>query len=235
MKIQGRAYVLHRRPYRDTSLLIDFFTEDHGVISAVCRGARQSKKKVPLESFRPFWIEYSQRNSLASLYQYEPETALLPIMLAGNALYCALYLNELLTKLLGQHDPYMTIFSAYQNALQALSQADMPEKLEIALRTFEFFLLHEIGYGLAYDHIHEDTHYDYEPHRGFIQKNTGIYEGAIILAIAQADFSSSAVRKAAKHIIRQTWDYLLKKQDALKTRSLFSYQDADPVRMNIND
>ncbi len=37
------AYVLHARPYRDTSLLIDFFSKSEGRFSGIARGgaARQ--------------------------------------------------------------------------------------------------------------------------------------------------------------------------------------------------
>ena len=39
------AYILHTRPYRDTSLLIDAFTESHGRISLIAKGARGIRGK----------------------------------------------------------------------------------------------------------------------------------------------------------------------------------------------
>lgn len=229
MKIQDLAYVLHRRPFRDTSYLIYFFTQQHGIVTAVCRGVRQ--KKLSLDCFKSFWIEYkeSHASQLVTLYQYEPERP--AQSLVGNQLYCGLYLNELLMKLLGQHDPYVAVFDAYQKTIDNLSQAQQLEGIERTLRSFEFLLLEEIGYGISLEKTHcvimSDKYYYYHPERGFLDTNEksvtqmAIFEGVSLLAMAKSDFSQLKTLKDAKRLIRLTLGYLIEKQGQLKSRALF--------------
>lgn len=242
MKIHDLAYVLHRRPYRETSFLVDFFTQHHGVITAVCRGARKAGKKSALTLFTPFWIEYVERGSLATLYQFEPELnaniQAIAIDFSGMQLYCGLYLNELSIKLLGKHDPYPDFFIIYQetlNKLQASQSAQ--ENVEKALRCFELNLLEAIGYGLsleteasAHEFITPENLYYYRPNVGFslmMNINTSsisseyIFKGLSLMSIAKKDFSDIQVLKDAKRLIRITLDTLLEKHGKLKSRELF--------------
>ena len=249
MKIQDLAYVLHRKPYRDTSYLVDFFTQNHGIVTAVCRGVRQTKKKSSLEPFIPFWIEYGSHHhshsSLVTLYQYEPErhlnnhaqeTSESPhvLGLVNRQLYCGLYLNELLIKLLGKDDAYTEVFEAYQMALKNLVTS---ENLERSLRKFEFFLLKEVGYGIPFEKdiktneaIVSDKSYYYCTGSGFAeinmaltkgQENGPVFTGKSLLAIANDDFSDEIVLKEAKRLIRLTLDALLERYGKLKSRALF--------------
>lgn len=239
MKVNDLAYVLHRRPYRDTSYLVDFFTQHHGIITAVCRGVRQNKKKQSLESFVPFWIEYRESNShgnLVSLYQFEPDVSsdYRSVLLKGNVLYCGLYLNELLLKLLGHNDPYSPVFLAYQKALAALSQAESKEIIEQTLRQFEWHLLKEIGYGIfsetevdTHKPIMEDKYYYYSAGVGFsaakdsMTERAWLFEGKVILAMSREDFTSLDTLKEAKRLIRLTLNVLLGNGGKLKSRELF--------------
>ena len=41
--IEVEGYVLHRMPYRETSLLIDVFSESMGIVRGVAKGVRGSK------------------------------------------------------------------------------------------------------------------------------------------------------------------------------------------------
>ncbi len=249
MKTQDYAYVLHRRPFQDTSLLVDFFTQNHGIITAVCRGARKNKKKQPLEGFNPFWIEYDGRHQLATLYQYEPaqnseinplNQLNSPINLIGNQLYCGLYLNELLIKLLGRHDPYPELYLAYQTTLNQLQLAS--QSIEKALRHFELYLLNEIGYGIplektedTHDAIQENAIYYYNPQLGFSEAKANIiikstenhpyvFSGKTLINIQQEDFTDTQTLKDAKRLIRLTLDFLLERHGGnsqLKSRELF--------------
>jgi DNA repair protein RecO (recombination protein O) len=232
MKTQDLAYVLHRRPYRETSFLVDFFTQEQGIITAVCRGVRRSKNTLGLECFHPFWIEYVNRPNLATLYQWELAEPSLSA-LQGARLYCGLYINELLIKLLGRHDPYPEMYVMYQNTLQKLSQEG---EFEEALRLFELYLLGETGYGICLEKeveghlpILEDKFYYYRPGVGFTLANQVfssskppfIFEGKTIKAIAEENFTEKETLKEAKRLIRLTLEALLEKQGPLKSRSLF--------------
>lgn len=37
-----RGFVLHRRPYSETSLLVDLFTEESGRLTVIAKGARKA-------------------------------------------------------------------------------------------------------------------------------------------------------------------------------------------------
>ncbi len=231
MKIQDIAYVLHRRPYQETSFLVDFFTQHHGVVTAVCRGIRKSKHSLALECFYPFWIEYGHRQNLATLYQWELVEPR-PNPLIGTRLYCGLYINELLIKLLGHHDPYPDIFLLYQQTLLKLSQEASCEE---ALRRFEITLLKETGYEIPLEReaetsqpIIREKYYYYRPGVGFTAVNSilssstlPVFEGESIIAIAANDFGKQKTLQEAKRLIRITIAALLEKQGPLKSRALF--------------
>ena len=90
------AYVLHYRLYRDTSLLIDFFTREQGILSAVARGARSAKSSLKglLQPFIPLSISFSWKRELATLIQAEATEAF--FSLSGKRLFSAFYINELM-------------------------------------------------------------------------------------------------------------------------------------------
>jgi DNA repair protein RecO (recombination protein O) len=231
MKIQDIAYVLHRRPYRETSFLVDFFTQHHGIVTAVCRGIRKSKQSLALEVFYPFWIEYGHRHNLASLYQWELMEPR-PSQLLGKKLYCGLYINELLIRLLGHHDPYPEIFELYRQTLQRLSQDDSSEE---ALRLFEFHVLKESGYEIPLEReahtelpITNEKWYYYSPGVGFTAANSAlsssslpVFYGENLVAMSQSNFTEQKTLKEAKRLIRITLAALLEKHQPLKSRALF--------------
>jgi DNA repair protein RecO (recombination protein O) len=134
------AYILHRRPYRETSLLVELFTEAAGRVGVVARGARKPRKgATPLEPFRPLHVSWAGRGELRSLRGAEPAGP--PAALRGEALYLGFYVNELLLRLCPRFDPYPRAFGAYRETLAALAGGgrDRP------LRAFEAGLLRELG------------------------------------------------------------------------------------------
>src|SRR6185312_14455091 len=103
------AYLLHTRPYRETSLLAELFTQDFGRISAVIKGARQMRSRYrPIRPFTPLLVSYQGRSDLFNLT--ELEFTRMPYALEGDILFCGFYLNELLLRLLLAHDPYPFLF-----------------------------------------------------------------------------------------------------------------------------
>jgi DNA repair protein RecO (recombination protein O) len=193
------AYVLHARPWRDSSLIVELFTITQGRIAAAARGARRPKSRLQglLQPFRPLLVCAAGRGEVATLSGAElrlPGGRLLALQ--GRTLISGFYLNELLMKLLARHDPHPRLFEAYEAALAALGDAkpgaataDDPEPAAVreqgALRRFERLLLSEIGYGLVLDHdvasgapIDAAAEYEYHPERGpvAVETFTGIRE-----------------------------------------------------------
>lgn len=161
------GYVLHRRAYRDSSLLVELFTPQFGRVGVIARGARQAKSRLQgvLQPFRPLLLSWSGSGELPCLTAGESDRAI--AWLKGQSLMAGFYVNELLMRLLHRFDPHPNLYSVYHHTMQALgeiSQATIGEemglnpgvapslKLERALRIFEKHLLEEIGYGLVLDH-----------------------------------------------------------------------------------
>lgn len=148
--LQQPAYVLHARPYRETSLLLECLTLEHGRLGVVARGVRRERAKLQrsqLEPFQPLALDLLLRGELATLQGAEYTAA--PQRLGGDAGLAGLYLNELVVRLTGRQDPLPELFQAYAATLARMSAG---EPLAWTLRRFERDLLDAIGYGLQLDY-----------------------------------------------------------------------------------
>src|SRR5437868_8257064 len=139
------AYILHHRPYRDTSRILEVITRDHGRVTLFARGVRGPKAKLAsiLQPFQMLLLSWSGREEAAQLTG--AESALAPPPLPSSCLMAAFYLNELLLKLTTRHDPLPVLFDTYHSALEGLRGGP---PLEPQLRVFEKRLLEALGYGL---------------------------------------------------------------------------------------
>ena len=63
------AFILHGRDFRDTSRLLDVFTQDFGRVSLVAKGARSSRSKLQgiLQPFSPLVISWSGKGEVQTL------------------------------------------------------------------------------------------------------------------------------------------------------------------------
>ncbi len=160
-----KGYVLHSYPYRETSLILQVWTEKHGRMGLVAKGVRRPKSasRSVLIPFQPLSLDWFGRGELRTLKTAEPASPATP--LGGSSLLSAFYLNELLLKLTTRDDPHEGLFEAYDAAiaqLRALSRMasraaahaaaePAPEparEIEPILRRFELRLLQELGYAL---------------------------------------------------------------------------------------
>ena len=226
------AYVLHTRPYRDTSLLVEIFSHDFGRVGLVARGVRTNKSRYAslLQAFTPLLISWSGQGELPTLSGVE--AAGVAPQIKGDLLLSGFYLNELLMRLLQRGDAHPQLFETYITSLASLAEQQEQEPI---LRQFEHRLLQEIGYGLILDHdvmsgesIEPEARYQYLPDRGPVsateQDEDGIIVGGqTLLAIAQDDYSQSQVRQEAKRLMRAALAVHLGDRP-LKSRELFQQQ-----------
>ena len=144
------AYVLHRRPYRDNSELVDVLTLEHGRLGAVARGLGRRRAGgalgALLQPFRPLLLGLTGRGELLTLTGVEAGGELEAVR--GDALFSGFYLNEILLRLLQRFEACPGVFLAYGEALAALGRATDSRALALALRRFEFSLLGELGYAV---------------------------------------------------------------------------------------
>ncbi len=141
------AFLLHTQPYRETSLLLDAFTRDHGRIGVVARGvrgARAQARRAVLQPFQPVLLDWQARGELGALAGVDAAgPALLP---RGDALIAGFYVNELCQRLLVRGEACPALFGRYVETLAALVDG---EAVAWALRRFERDLLAELGYALV--------------------------------------------------------------------------------------
>jgi len=200
------AFVLHSRPYKETSSMVDLFTREQGRLRAVQRSAR-GKSGSGARPFLLLDVELRGRGELKSIARLE--SAGIPNLLAGEALFSGFYLNELLIRLLPAEVAHPQFFEHYAATVAALAQG---RPIEPLLRAFEWRLLDELGYGFALDTdrhgeaIAADGIYRLLTDAGLDpigQLQPGSFHGADLLAMAEADWSSPGALAAAKRLMRQ--------------------------------
>ena len=219
------AFVLHTRKYRETSLLVDVFTCDYGVITMVAKGVRKKNSKWAgvLQCFQPLELSFTGRSELKTL----TGATLLSqgVTLTGMRLYCGFYLNELLSFFLQKQDAHPDLFDDYRQCLVQLASAS---SVESVLRIFELTLLENLGYGLQLEHdsvteqpIDPDKHYEYVREKGPVQTAGQGFSGKSLIALRKKILSDEQVRKEAKQLMRQLIDFHLQGRE-LKSRVLMS-------------
>ena len=138
------CYILHQRPYRETSLLLDAFSSEHGRVGLVARGVkRRGGRPALLQPARRLNIAWSMRSELGTLTAVEASTP--PARLAGTRLVSCFYMNELLVRTLHGHEAHPELFHRYEQALKGLDGGEPEDRV---LRIFEKHLLKSLGYGL---------------------------------------------------------------------------------------
>jgi DNA repair protein RecO (recombination protein O) len=136
------GYILHARPWRDNSLLLEVMLRESGRRGVIARAARSNvRQRGRLQPFRPLWLELAGRGELAQLRSVE-ELHAIPA-LRGRALACGYYLNELLMRLLPREDAHPELFDAYARALSGLASGASEAPV---LRGFEKELLEQLGW-----------------------------------------------------------------------------------------
>lgn len=221
------AWILHHRPYSDTSRILDVITREHGRISLVARGSRSAKSRLRgiLRPFMPLSMSWLMRSDLGTLTGAEMHGA--PVALNGEALISGYYVNELLLKLLHRHDPQPEIFDAYGETVRNLGGTVAVAPL---LRQFELELLRLLGYALNLDHDSEsldplrpDHQYEYRPEQGPVpvsgREGPMVFLGGQLDAIRRQEFGEAGILSCANRLLRGVIAYHLDGRE-LKSRKV---------------
>jgi DNA repair protein RecO (recombination protein O) len=237
----ARGYVLHQRAFRDSSLIVELFTREHGRLSAFAHAARGLRSRfAALQPFRPLLLSWSGRGEAPTLSAAE-RAELLPAAravhdgagLGGQGLPAArlmsgFYVNELLLKLLARHDPHADLFDLYEDTLgQLASEASA----EAPLRLFETQLLQFVGYGLNLsaeadtgEAVRSERHYQFRPGvHGFVVAEPGApgaIAGAVLQGLAAGELpAAQEPLRQARALLRAALDHCLEGRE-LTTRSV---------------
>jgi DNA repair protein RecO (recombination protein O) len=216
------AFVLHTYPYRETSVIVESFTELAGRVAMVARGAKRPRSELRgvLQAFQPLALSWAGTAELKTLIKAEWRGGLpLP---GGSALLCGFYLNELLLKLLPREDPHPALWNEYASTLRALTTQTSPAGQAATLRRFEVRLLAELGYALPLAHDVETGapvapgeryHYTFdrgprlavaEPHDQW-----PVVRGATLIALATEQYPDPDIAAEAKRLMRGILDHYL--------------------------
>ena len=235
------AFVLHSYPFRETSLIIEVFTRNHGRVALVARGARRPRSVLRgvLLAFQPLLLTWGGKGELRTLHKAEWQGGL--SQLKGRGLLCGFYLNELMLKLLARDDAHEALYETYYATLDTLNNGSHHA---ITLRRFEQQLLKEAGYALTLERdaasgepIRADCDYQYHIERGPVRctrvnapavnygDNAGDGEnrlelaGQTLLDMARDDYSSALTQQQSKALMRTLINHYLGDQ-TLNTRQL---------------
>jgi DNA repair protein RecO (recombination protein O) len=231
-KVDGQpAYVLHTYPFRETSLIVEVFSRDFGRMALLARGARRPRSAIRglLMAFQPLELAWSGKGEVLNLMKAEWQGG--QPLLAGDALFCGYYLNELLMHLLPREDAHEHLFACYGKMLQCLSDDPNGKVNEADLRRFEKALLQELGYGLTLGHdsdgrpITSDSYYTYRMEQGpvrvdFAEGAAQVVGGQTLLDLEAEDFSNIRTRIESKQLMRTLMAYYLAGKE-LETRKIF--------------
>lgn len=205
------AFILRRRDWRNSSLLLDLFTRDFGCIRVMARGARRSPARAPFQPFALLTVSWSGKQELKTLTGIE--AIALPV---DESNYLALlYTNELISAMLPQQEANPDIFSGY---LELLQRANL--KLdEVELRMFELDLMRTLGYfpDITLDAqtgqpIQANAYYQFVINSGFVAcagSARDSVSGDTVVAWAQGRYLNDAVLRLAKSVLRSTIDFNL--------------------------
>ena len=221
------AFVLHSYPFRETSLIVEAFSLDLGRVALVARGARRpaSSFRGLLLPFQPLLLSCYGKSELRTLHRAEWQGG--QPGLAGMALICGLYLNELLMRLLPRDDAHEGLFANYRETLKAMGRGS---DLQGILRRFEVDLLKEMGYAPILDSdvtgkpIEPERVYTYQLERGPVPDegatpNSVRLTGKTLLDMACRNYSDATTQQQSKALMRMLINHHLGAQP-LHTRRL---------------
>lgn len=216
---QQAAFVLHTRPFSESSFMVELLTREHGRLIVLAKGARRAKSpwRGVLQAFQQLTVGWSGKGEMPTLTQAE---------LAGRYCWldyksrvCGFYVNELVMALLQRHDPHKLLYDHYVALFEQLADN---QRRELALRQFELSLLREIGYALILDEdaqngqpINDELCYRYVPEMGPVLEPGGLREsplvvqGKVLNSIARHQYDSDATMLEAKRFMRRIFRLLL--------------------------
>jgi len=222
------SYILHARPYRESSLILEVLAREQGRVGLVARGARgaRSRWRNALQPFRPLLLSWSQRGEMGTLTGADQVAS--PPPLAGEPLFCGMYANELLMRFLQRSDPHPLLFDRYRELLGFLAGGESPHG---PLRLFEKQLLESAGFGLqlAFEHgserpVEPGYWYQYVPESGPVRREPGreddaLVSGQALLALQSGEIEAGHQRELKRMMRRLIAHYLGDRP--LKSQSLY--------------
>ena len=260
------GYLLHQRPYQEKRALYYLFSEHLGIVHGIGKkgaplfeplqlfatGKRDLKNfsQITISPIEASQLDKGLSSPISSDSVLSNSTQAIdsaPQVLApqpqryqqitGQQQYAALYLNEILLKLLPVEDPTPVLWHHYQHSLLTLKRSLSADELRLCLRQFEQNLFQELGFALnltqdsMLDPIEAESSYRFLPDVGLvpiiqhpdIQHNTiqnmdqveninlqAVFKGSEILAMEHSGITIATLNswsRLYKHLIDHLVDY----------------------------
>lgn len=213
------GFVLHTYPFKETSVVAEVFTRNHGRVALIARGARRPSSALRglMQPFSPLLLSWFGKSELKTLHAAEWQGGLMAPQ--GRALMCGFYLNELLLRLLARGDAHETLYDRYLATMGQLVGEACATDYERILRRFEKNLLSEIGYGATFDvdadsgaPVQAQVRYVFQPERGALRASgqPGCpVSGQTLIDLAADRFERPATLVEAKALMRTLINHTL--------------------------
>lgn len=208
---QQPGYILHHRPFRDSSQILDIVTRDYGKVALVARGSRGSKSRLAgiLRPFLPLRLSWVAKSDLGTLTG--AETSGPPAGMVGDAMLSAYYVNELLLHFLHRSDPQPEIFKLYEEVLRGLVGS---ARVAASLRSFELEFLSLLGYAVnlhhefaSHDPLVDEQYYEYRMEQGPVRVDRSegalVFRGNVLSGVNEQRFDDPDVLRAASRLLRE--------------------------------
>lgn len=253
------GYLLHQRPYQEKRALYYLFSQQFGVVHGIGKKGAPlfealqlfATGKRDLKTFSQIAVNQTDSIQMDSVQTVDNPDAQFTYpnqsiykqhqryqQISGQQQYAALYLNEVLLKLLPVEDPMPMLWQHYQNSLLTLKQPLDADELRLCLRQFEQCLFQELGFALNLEHdniqdsIESKMTYRFLADVGLVpilqaerseHANTqAIFNGDEILAMQQKGITSTTLdswSRLHRHLIDHLLDY-----QPLQSRLLWQQQ-----------
>lgn len=240
MKVEHTlCYILHRRDYLESSLILEVISREYGRVSLVVKGAKRNKKQqgMAYNLYQKYYISWSGKTELGTLTDIEFATAM--NSLSPDKMMSGFYMNEIILRLFHKHEPHSDLFDSYDSAINKLSENKEENEL---LRYFEKHLLQSLGYGVVFDQdvdsgdaINIAQSYCYVinlgPSSDIKNQNTGInVSGKTLLELDNETLSSPESKKEAKTLLRTLLNQYLGSKPLASRQLYHSYiKNKQPV------
>jgi len=205
------CYILHRRDYRESSLILEVFSREHGLINLVAKGAKRNKKRQGVshnlyQKYQMAWVSKSELGTLTDIELHHASDSL-----KSSAVMSGFYMNEILLRLLHKHEAHPELFDSYDVSIKNL-KSDFSD--QVVLRYYEKTLLQSLGYAmildcdvLTSDVLKEDYEYFYKfgagPSLSFNRNDSGLcVSGKTLLELDSETLVDSKNINEAKLLLR---------------------------------
>ena len=216
------AYLLHRRDWKNTSIILDLLTQDFGRISVLAKAGRSSRSKSLYQPFCRLSLSWSGRSDLKTLTGIDGTE----IRVSEHLYLPLLYINELICAYLPGHEAMPELFYLYDKLLERADQ----HFGESQLREFERSAMTLLGYmpdttieSESGKSIDPEKYYRFLPADGFVSvgsNETNAIVGKTIMDWNQRRYDKKPVLLLAKIVMRSIIDFNLHGK-RLKSRDIY--------------